>query len=346
MKFRILFAVSISHAYYSQGCKDFSFIIPAATARLLKNGKLIAKIREGKLLVLFAADEADNPLVLLTTEALRIGLKLLNPFFSNFTNFNFDFNSARPLYRNSTNSNLLDAPQALVGKTFSHSLTDRARPVTVTLKDSIDRILQTDTIAAADNRSNISYNLHGQAVGIYTVEESYSGSLKTVNYYFDPYYSELELQQQAIFGFIEIAIADSFYTAPPEFTISFTAKQETLKYYAIAQNYSDTEFNTLSVVDGGEAGRLPINFIKVLPADFTDDDISPNLLGNGDAKIALFKSQTAVKRQEKARQKIQLQQLQQQGDAVEVNILIPHLPQPGVDQTNADLIVQLSKPKP
>lgn len=335
MQFRILFTVSISHLYYSQGCKDFSFIIPVDSRQLLKNGTLVTKNNEGKLYILFATDKMGKPVVSLTGKSLRIGLKLLNPLLCNFTNFGFDFNSSRLVYRNATNPDILDGGLAmtLVGQVFSHSLSNMTRPVTVTLKNADGQVLQTDTITATNNRSNISYDLTGQVAGAYTVEESYSGSIKTVSYYVDA-----ELQQQGIFGLIDIIIADSFYTTPAAFTLSFAAKEETLKYYVVANNYSDSDIEQLSVADAGEEGRSQITFTKVLPAAFTTDDISPSLLGNGDAKIALFKSQTFVTRQEKARQKIQLHK---NGE-----VLIPNLPQPGADKANADLIVQLAKPKP
>jgi hypothetical protein len=337
VKFRTLFTVSISHTYYSQGCQDFSFIIPADSAQLLKNGKLITKVVDGKLYVLFAADETGAALISLAGKTLRIGLQLLNPSFSNFTALDFDFNSFRLLYRNFTNSSTLNAAQAiaLVGRVFSHSLTNVVRPVTVTLKDTKGQVLQTNTITAANNRLTVSYDLTGQAAGVYSVEESDSSNTKIINYY-----SDLELQQQGIFGIVEIAIANNFYTAPPEFVIPFVAKQEVLKYYVVAKNYSDPEFTQLSVLDTGFAGegRTQINFTKVLPAAFTSAEIPSTLLGNGGAKIALFKSQAAVTRQEKARQKIQLQK--------NSDVLIPHLPQPGSDKANSDLIVQLAKPQP
>ncbi|BAY09877.1 hypothetical protein [Calothrix sp. NIES-2098] len=338
MQFRTLFTVSISHKYYLQGCKDFSFIIPSDSAQLLTNGKLIAKIREGILYVLFAADEPEFQL---TGKTLSIGLKLLNPFFSNFTDLDFNTNSFHPLYTNATNPEVLDGgiPVTLVGRVFSYSLSNTTRPLTVMLKNADGQILQTDTIA--DDRANITYDLNGQTAGVYTVTEADSESIKTVNYY-----SSLELQREGIFGVLAITIADSFYTNPRAFTLSFAAKEETLKYYVVGKNYSDADIEQLAVADGGEEGRSPINFTKVLAADFTDEDISPSLLGNGDAKIALFKSQTPLPRQEKARQKIQLRHLQQKDGEVEERILIPHLPQPSGDRTNADLIIQLTKPKP
>jgi hypothetical protein len=336
MQFRILFTVIISHTYYRQGCKDFSFIIPADSAQLLKNGKLITKNRDGELHILWDTDEISKPQLIGKT--LRIGLKLLNPFFSNFTDLDFNFNSSFPIYRNSTHSDALDTALAvtLVGKVFSHELKIKARPLTVILKNTIGQVLQTDTITEND-RSTISYDLKNQTAGLYTVEESNSGNKETTNYYFD-----LELQRQGVFGVIEIAIADHLYTIkpphtpPPQFAIAFTAKQETLKYYVVAKNY---DLSQLSIADAGftDEGRSPINFTKVLSTAFTEQDISPTLLGNGEAQIALFKSQTAVTRQEQARQKIQLQK---NGE-----VLIRHLPQPSAEKSNSDLIVQLAKPK-
>ena len=349
MQFHTLFTVSIVHTYYSQGCKDFSFVIPTDSTQLLKNGKLIAKIYEGKLYVLFQQDETGQALVSLTGKMLRFGLKLLNPFFSNFTDFNLSYS----LYRNFTTPDAIDSAQSInfVGNLFSYELKKTPRPIAVNLKDHNDQILQANIVTVENDRSTISYDFQrtNQAIGLYFIEESDASNIKTTNYYFDP-----ELQQQDLFGVLEIAITDSFYATPPEFVIAFTSKQETLQYYVIAQNYSDAEFNQLAVTDAGEAGRLSINFTKFLPNDTytkwldnanppnenaAKNNISPILLGNDSKKIALFSSPVAaVTRQEKARQKIQLRK---NGD-----VLISHLPQPRSDHPTANLIVQLSKPKP
>src|SRR3990170_4248498 len=147
-KFRTLFIVNISHAYYISDCKDFDFIFPSDTAQLLRNGKLIAKVLDGKLYVLFETDESGSALISLTGKTLRIGLKLLNPFFSNFTGLPFKSNASTPLYRNTTNPVALDEPEepVMVGDVFNHPLTKTERPVTVKLKNTRGHILQTDTI--------------------------------------------------------------------------------------------------------------------------------------------------------------------------------------------------------
>jgi hypothetical protein len=325
-------------------CKDFSFVIPFDSAKLIKSGKLIAKIYEDKLYVLFQQDETGQALVPLTGKTLRFGLKLLNPFFSYFTNFNL----SNPLYRNDTKSDVLDAGLAttFAGNLFSYEPKIKTRPVIVSLKDRNNQILLTDTVENKGSTFFYDFERKNQAFGFYRIEESSAGNTEKSDFYFDP-----ELQQQNLFGVIEILIADSFYTTPPEFAIAFTAKQETLQYYVIAQNYSDDDLKQLLVTDVGES---PISFTKFLPdvtstkwlenanalnENTSENNISPSLLGNGSAKIALFSSPVAaVTRQEKARQKIQLQR---NGD-----VLISHLPQPRPDRPTANLIVQVSKPKP
>lgn len=92
------------------------------------------------------------------------------------------------------------------------------------------------------------------------------------------------------------------------------------------------------MLDAGfqEDGRLQINFIKVSAESFTPAEIPPELVGNTSAKVVLFKSQNAVARAEKGRKKIQLKRNN--------DVLITHLPQPGSEKTNANLIVSVSKP--
>ncbi|MBD2563969.1 MULTISPECIES: hypothetical protein [Nostoc] len=329
MQFSILFTVAILHNYYSeasQGSQDFSFMIPADTAQLLRNGKLITKICDRKLYVLFEADEANAPVASIVSETLRFGLKLQNPFFANFTDLDFDISSYTPLYSNSTNLNQLDVVKeiSLVGHVFSHSLTNDTRPVMVTLKNTNNQVLQTDTINATNNRSTVTYNLTGQAPGLYSIEKSYPNNLET-----SLYYSNAELQQQGIFSLIEIKIDSNFYTSnTPEFAINFNPKTETLKYYLVVPK--EAEVDQLSVLDNGftEDGRSAVIFKKELLAEI------PVLLSNANTSVVLFKSET-IKRQEKARRKIQLQK---NGD-----VLIGHLPQPSAEKANAEIIIQLAK---
>jgi len=330
IQFEILFTVGISHDYYSDGCKDFDFFIPSDTARLLRNGKLVARVREGTLYVLFEANEA---LATLGGKTLRFGLKLLNPFFSHITALTS--NSFIPVYKNSASSGQLNSTgeTILAGRLFSHDLANAERPVTVTLKASNGEIMQADAIAETDGRSATVYDLSDADPGFYTVDEAYSPSTVTTSYYVDS-----ESQAEGVFGIVEVDIHDEFYSDPPDFEIEFAAREEILKYYVVAKNYSETDINQLSIQDAGftEDQRSEIRFTKVASDAFGSGDIDADLLADENVEVVMFKSQAVVARREKARKKIQLSK---NGE-----VIIPHLPQPGANRVNADLIIQLSKP--
>ena len=302
---------------------------------MLKNGKLLAKERDGRLYVLFEADETNAALAPMAGKKLRIGLKLLNPYFSNFSKLNFDADVTTLFYRNATTATSLDAPQelALGGPMFRHTLLNPAQPMTVTLTNAAGQTAQTDIITAAPPRGTVSYNLTGQAPGAYVVKETYPDTAKTTTYYVDA-----ELRLLGIFGIIEITLDSGFYTAAAAFELAFDAKDDILKYYVIAGHYSEAEFAQLSVADAGfsEDQRPEVKFTKVASSDFTGAEISPDLLSGVDLQVALFKSQAAVPRQEKARRNIQLSK---NGD-----VLITHLPQVGADKLDGNIIIHLSKP--
>jgi hypothetical protein len=339
-EFKTLFTVAAVHAYYNGNCEDIHFVVPRDVAQLLKNGRLLTKSMGGKLYILFEAAEAGGALAAIPGKTLRIGLQLANPFFSNFTEVGTDFASVKLLYRNTTVPTALSAATrvTLVGQVFSHTLTDNSRPVTVALKDAAGQTVETGTIkthtiAAADNRTTVSYDLTGQIPGAYSIEEVYPASTKQI-----AYYTDAELSLAGVFGVLEVKIDGGFYAAAADFQIAFGVRKETLKYYVVATNYSDADFSLLSVTDAGfaEDGRSQINFVKVPSNSFTPAEISPAMLGNSSTKVVLFKSQTPVARTEKARKKIQLKK---NGE-----VLITHLPQPSSGRTNADLIIPISKP--
>lgn len=329
--FRTLCTLAIAHGYYGNGCRDFDFIVPSDTARLLRNGKLIAKRLDGRLNLLFEADENGAALIPLAKTRLRFGLKLLNPLFNNFT----EFAGPTPLYRNSVVPESLDPPIGIVmtGHLLSHSISKTIRPVTITINNSTGQLLQTETITAENDRSTISRDLSEQAAGAYSVVESYPAETETVTWY-----SDADLLQSGVFGVVEIMIDSGFYASPPTFTISFNAKQETLKYYVVVSNYTANDFDQLSIADTGfaEEGRPRINFTRVPSDAFTSNDIPVGMLAKPGDKVVLFTSQGGVARREKARKNIQLSK---NGD-----ILIKHLPQVGQDRASGDVVIHISKP--
>src|ERR1044071_7212331 len=119
-QFETLFVVSVAHTYYTRNCEDVAFLLPSDTRALLNNGKLLTREIDGRLHFLFEADEQGSPLRSIAGTTLRLGLRLTNPFFSNFTNVDESFASSTLLYRNGTTATALDAPGRvrLVGGLF------------------------------------------------------------------------------------------------------------------------------------------------------------------------------------------------------------------------------------
>ncbi|NUN12891.1 MAG: hypothetical protein HUU55_04580 [Myxococcales bacterium] len=112
--FRHLFALKITHEYYGGACPDFVWLVPEATAQLLRNGKLLAKIRDGHLFVLCQVDDSNSPvhaIVELLGTKLYFGLKLATPHFWNYTEWtesNYSPATHVLVYRNQQNLNSLD----------------------------------------------------------------------------------------------------------------------------------------------------------------------------------------------------------------------------------------------
>lgn len=329
--FRTLCTLAVTHTYYSEGCRDFGFIVPVDTAEVLRNGKLLVKTREGVVHILFEADGAGVPLRPLAGARLRFGMQLQNPVFATIT----DPVAATPLYRNAAASESLDPPMAvrLTGRLFSHDLARSIRPVTVSLRTLSGQELETVTITAEHDRTAVSLDLSGHHPGIHLLEEAYPAETLTSVYYVDS-----ELQRSPVFGVVEVEIAGNFYTTPPALTVPFAAKEETLKYYLVVGNHTEAEFASLSVTDTGftEDKRPQILFDRVESPAFTVQDISPAMLAKSGEQVVLFQSRAPVSRRERARKNIQLRK---HGD-----VLIKHLPQVGAADVSGDVVIHISKP--
>jgi hypothetical protein len=333
--FGILFSVKIAHSYYTSGCQDFEFLIPADSNLILRDRRVITRVSKGICYFLCEKDESGTPVVAVSGITIRIGLKLVNPFFTNITKLVFKPGTT-PLYRNTTSPTSLDLPVEMLvaGPLFAYPLTKTARPVTVTVKDYLNNVLQTEIVSNVTDTTPVPLDLRGYAANIYSVNEKQGSSTKKSLYYIDP-----DLAGKPVFGIVEINVSNSFFTpVPPVFTLNFVAKEEVLKYYIVGKNYTTTDLNKLSVLDAGynEDSRPQVQFTKVNQGSFVATDISPSLLAGSGTSVVLFKSQTPVPRLEKARRKIQLSK--------NSDVLLKHLPLPGIDRSNSDIIIQISKP--
>jgi len=100
IEFAPLLTLEAEHAYYGGRCPDFRFAIPAPSARLLAGGRVLAKARDDRLTLLYEKAPGGAPLATLAGTTLQLGLRLANPYFSNFTALAFAPGEGLPLYRN------------------------------------------------------------------------------------------------------------------------------------------------------------------------------------------------------------------------------------------------------
>lgn len=339
IQFFKLLTMTIMHTYYREHCRDFTFIVPSDSAQLLKDGKLLAKEVDGRFIVLFEADGDGNSLASVAGRKLRIGLALRNSHFGNISELGPGAGMLTPIYRNGAGaSDLYPEDSVLVGNIFSLSLSDKTRPVLVSLNDANGFVLQCDSITTADNRTEFSCDLTSLPAASYSISEIYPERTATTFLYHDA-----ELQPQRPFGIVEIEISKDFYTLKPkplapEMTIMFSARLEALKYYVVANGNTNTNFfDKLTIADSGfsEEKRDEVVFDRVPGNALGEDDLSADLLGEIPGNILLFKSRDKVARREAGRKKIQLVK---NGD-----VLISNLPQPAADKVKADIVIQISR---
>lgn len=110
IEFAPLFTLEAEHAYYGGRCADFDFRTPKPTVRCLAGARLLAKQREAQLAVFH--EKGFAPLAEGTV--LRFGLRLVNPWFANFTALPFPPGEALALYRNDGLNAVLDGPLTLM----------------------------------------------------------------------------------------------------------------------------------------------------------------------------------------------------------------------------------------
>ncbi len=338
-RFTTLLTIDVTHSYYAGVCEDIGFVIPSDVSRQLRKGRLLTRQMDGAFHVLFEAGDDGTPVAPLAGQTVRVGLKLLNPYFTNFTLVDPDFNSALSLYRNSppaTALNLVVPKPDLVAPIFSHLLSNSGKPTTVVLKNLSGSIVQTDKIIAPNFPPTTFYDLTGKPAGLYTVEETPDGGITKKS----SYYVDSELLAEHVYGVLEITLDASYYTQAAAFALSFAARQETLNYYIVGNNYTDNDLTALSITDGGPA---PIQFNPIILSDTAPyantAGIPADLLGGGGANVGLIQSKTKVMRREAARTKLQLIFKKNGG----TETLVANLPQPGPDKAGANLIIPLSK---
>lgn len=337
-KFRTLFTVSVQHTYYSGACRDFDFVVPPSTADALRGGKLLARVLDGRLHVLFEVDSDNNPVTSLAGETFTFGLRLVNPWFGNFTAPVIS-GKLVPFYTNSGNSQLLDAPIgiALASGIFHYTPQSATRPLTVQLLDSRNTVLADQALNVGI--SDISFDLRGLPDGRYWIKEEQSAGAEL------PLIVSSELRHAAVWGIVAVKVDAGFYAATAAFFMNFIARAEQLKYFVVADRFSDLDFAELKVKDAGftDENRNEVKFDRVPATDFSvanGDIFPPSLLGDVQ-RVVMFRSQAPVARRAHGLRKIQLNRKEDDASG----ILIENLPLPAADRPQAHFIVHLSNPR-
>ncbi|MFT3734738.1 MAG: hypothetical protein QM776_06910 [Rhodocyclaceae bacterium] len=331
ISFSPLATVSIAHDYYSEACRDIEFVPTERTRERMRAGRVIARMLEGRLHLLYETESAKIPVSDIAGETLYFALRLQSTRFSNITEPLLGDSRLTPLFSNTSSPTALDAPLGvtIAAGLHAHTPLSSTRPVTLRLFDTADNLI--DARLVSDDVA--SYDLRTLPTGRYRIEEDYGAGVIEQR----PLLIDAELRDTGAWGVLAIRIGGGFYATPPDFTLAFAARSEPLRYYIVTRNWTAEEVAALHIVDEGAAseGRPPIVFAAV-PEPLPDDFIQKSLLGDSSADIVVFQSQSAVARRERGLKKLNLNR--------STTVLIEHLPLPGPERAKADLIVHLSKP--
>lgn len=327
-RFLPLFSLRVAHEYYGAGetCPDFDFVLAEHSREALAGTRLLPRLYDGKLYVLFEADENDAPIQDITGLELLVGLRLRNPYFEYFSG---PLPEPLPLYANSASPHALYAPQAsdLTAGRFTPAAAMAERPLALEIRRMKDKsLIWSAEIAAGDEVPSL--DMHGWEAGCYLVTQR--SGVKSED---RPLIVAPDLADAGVWGTVMIRIEQDLWKTPPDFQVEFPARKEILSYYVVApENWGD--FGKLSVTDA--TANPALNFRKFEKAGFPPDSISPALLGCANDQIALFRSEAETPRSATPNRNIQLNR---NGDT-----LVKNLPLPREDMPLARFVVRLSKP--
>lgn len=328
--FRSLFEVEIAHAYYRGPCPDIDFVVAGAEPALAA-GKLLTRVRDGRLHVLFEADGEGNPLRDIHGMTLLVGLRVLNPHFANFTEAPVA-SDGTILFANTVQPGTLDAavPASFIAARQRIAPVQAGRPLSLHWQQG-GATLVNAVLEAGQKEAR--FETRDWPTGLYRLSETAGGPALASHWLYSP-----ALAGEGLWGVLAVTVDRNFYANSPVFSIPLQARSERLQYYVVARNFGNAEFGQLQLTDAGavEQGRPALAFDKVVPANFTADDLPPTALGGADSRIVLFQSQAPVARRSGGYRKLQLRRNN--------DILVQHLPQAGSDRAQARFIVHLAKP--
>ncbi|GAA5216522.1 hypothetical protein ACFSJ3_12760 [Corallincola platygyrae] len=333
MEFSKLLEINLNHDYYQGPSQDLRCALLSPSSRLLNTGAIRLVNQPGGISLYFKKRADNNPVNSIAGATLQIAVVVTNPAFAVVTDLGAAENQL-PIYRNTLSPDSFDVAVNYqnVGGRFSYPLQFGTRPATVQLLSDAGEQIESHAITADMQASTQSLLLEKQGPGFYRINEAAGADNAQTLVSYQP-----QLPAQSI-ALLEIKIDASFYTAPPAFGLQFAARSDTLNYYIIASNYSDTEFGNLTLTDAGfaEQSRSEITFSRLESTSFGDSQISPELLNSNNSKVTLFHSQASISRRQQGPKKLQLK--------LDGDVLISSLPTPGSTSAKADFFIHLAKP--
>lgn len=334
VSFRPLLHLAIRHQYYAGACSDLTLIIPPDAASLLYRSRHRLQGEPGAWSLRFESGSSGGPVRSLAGESLVLGLRLLNRQFENFTDPAGIAAGETPVYIHGEPAGAFLPPVGarfvMAGEPYRPRLT--SRPLTLRLEDLGGTVLDSEVVPA--DREASSPELFVRPDGVYRILEiaEAGAPVESLQILSEP------LRRACPWGLVVLKVDEAFYATAPKFTLEFQSLREPLKYYIVASNYSQVEFDQLSIADNGflDEGRSRVQFEQVPVTEWTGAELSPELLAPGGGRLTLFRSTEPVMRRERGLRRIQLNR---NGE-----VLVENLPQPGSDRPQMPLIVSLSKP--
>lgn len=332
IEFRPLWTIEVRHAFHGGACDDLQFLVPGRTRAALAGARAIARERGGRLHVLAECTEG-RPIAVAPGQRFVFGLAPRDARFHHYT-LPLELPAGyAALYRNRQDANALDAPLgvALAGDRPALGTLSPSRPRTLRLLDEAGEVHWTHTLGSGEETTAVRAAL---PVGAWGLEESGDGPAAVQSLFVEP-----DLATAAAWGVLDLTADAGHLDQGATFILDLQARSDLLRYYVVAQRYSQSELDALSVQDTGFAddARGQVPFARVLPAAFGGQHLPASLLdAHGSSRIVLFEAQAPMPRRARGARGIGLRR---NGD-----ILIDSLPQPGADRPDAQFIVHLSKP--
>ena len=331
MEFTKLFDINITHDYYGGSCRAVKCVPLASAFRTLKAGALRVLAQESQYSVFFEGSQT-SPLKKLKSAQLHFAIVAQNTTFASISDTS---NNRRNIlvYRNAPQVSALSNAESyvLASGIQTYEISQSERPVTLSLRNSNNDIVDQHIISEENGLEEFSFLLKQYPFGLYSITEETASDILLSKFAY------VESIPPATIAILQIDVNDIFYSAPASFTLNFSARSEILNYYIVASNYDNNDIQALTMKDAGftEQSRTQILFNKLESTNFTDQQIAPDLLNKNNAKVVLFTSQSAVSRRQYSPKKLQLM--------LNNEVLIASLPIPGSSSVSADFFIHVAK---